>query len=79
MMSFSKAFDRREILRRALQHLCEFARRVLEQVEFEERAAQRDACRVIRRMNFEARARRLHGFLELSHATVLFGKLGKCD
>jgi len=79
MMGFREAFDRRKILRRALQHLCEFARSVLEQVEFEERTAQRDACGVIRGMNFETGARRVHGVLQLSHAAVLFGELSKRD
>src|SRR6185369_12506351 len=69
--------DRREIVRRVLDHLLELTLRLVELVQFEQGAAERHAGGVICGVNVEAGPAGVDRFLELSRAAVLFGELRK--
>lgn len=79
MVDIGEPANRREILRSALEHVLEFLLRLLELLEFDERAAKRHAGGKIRRMNLEARPAHVHGFLEHRGPAVFFGELRKSD
>ena len=70
---------RREILRRAAQHLFELALRFVEVVQFEEGAAEGDAGREVSGMTGEAGAADVHRFLQLPCPAALFGELRESD
>ena len=77
MVDFGEAADGGEVFRRALEHQLELALRVVELVQLDERAAERDARGEIPGMQPEAGAADVDRFLVLPGAAAFFGELRK--
>ena len=79
MIDFGQAANRGEILARALEHQLELALRIVQLIQFEEGASERDASGEVGGVNLEAGAADVDGFLELPGAPELLGELRKSN
>src|SRR5438552_1226581 len=79
MMDLSQAANRGEILTRALEHQLELALRIVQLIEFEEGASERDASGQVGGVNLETGAANVDRFLKLPRAPELLGKLRKSN
>ena len=79
MVDVRETANRGEVFRSALQHLMEFALRILKLPELDQCPAEGDARGEIRRVNFEAGSADVDGFLKHRRAPVLFSELGESN
>jgi hypothetical protein len=79
MMDLGHAADGREVFRRALEHDLQFGLRLVELIELDERAPERDARGEVPGVNGEARARDRDALFERARAAAFLGELGERD
>jgi len=79
MMDFGDAAYRREIFRSASQYQLQLGERVIELIELDEGAPERDARGEIARVDRETGAAGVDSFLTLPGAPQFFGELRKCN
>src|SRR5437868_1943834 len=79
MMDFGDAAYRREIFRSASQYQLQLGERVIELIELDEGAPERDARGKIARVDRETGAAGVDSFLTLPGAPQFFGELRKCN
>src|SRR2546428_9692133 len=79
MMDLGQTANRGEILTRALEHQLELALRIVQLIQFEEGASERDASGEVGGGNLQAGAADVDRFLKLPGAPELLGELRKSN